>query len=400
MRISKKVSLVVLMMFMLSILAVGCGDTSSTGDGEKDKAGVSDKADVIKVGINAELTGAVASYGTNARDGALLAIEHINAEGGVLGQELKAIVRDCKSIPDEAMSVSASLADEGIVAQIGPLTSGNVAGSTPMVMENQIPLIAPAATADDITLERDGSAKDFIFRVCYSDSFQGKIMADFAADNLGVKNVAIYKDASSDYAQGLADYFTETFTAKGGKIIIEEGFVKGDRDFRGTLTKIRGADPDFIYIPGYYEEVAPLIKQARELGIKAPLGGPDGWDSPDLVGVVGADNLNETYFTNHYSIEDENPKVIEFVERYREKYNKDPDAFAALGYDAVLLLARGIEDAGEADPVKIQQALEKVTNFEGVTGTMDIDEQHNPVKGVVIIESIDGKQTMNTRIQP
>ncbi len=131
-----------------------------------------------------------------------------------------------------------------------------------------------------------------------------------------------------------------------------------------------------------------------------PLGGPDGWDSPDLVGVVGADNLNKTYFTNHYSIEDESPKVVEFVEKYKAKYNKDPDAFAALGYDAVLLLAQAIQDAGEADPIKIQQALEKVTGFEGVTGTMDIDQQHNPVKGVVIIESIDGKQTMNTRIQP
>lgn len=395
MRFGKKLPLIVLMMFMLSILAVGCGgDGDSAGDGAK-KGG-----DTIKVGINAELTGAVASYGTNARDGALLAIEHINAEGGVLGKELQAVVRDCKSTPDEAMSVSASLADEGIVAQIGPLTSGNVAGSTPMMMENKIPLIAPAATADNITLEKDGSVKDYIFRVCYSDSFQGRIMADFAADNLEVKNVAIYKDASSDYAKGLAEYFEKTFTAKGGKIIIEEGFVKGDRDFRGTLTKIKGANPDFIYVPGYYEEVAPLIKQARELGITAPIGGPDGWDSPDLVDVVGAANLNKTYFTNHYSVEDESPKVVEFVESYVAKYNKEPDAFAALGYDSVLLLVQAIKDAGEADPQKIQQALEKVKDFEGVTGTMSIDEKHNPVKGVVIIESVDGQQTMNTRIQP
>ena len=395
MRFGKKLPLIILMMFMLSILAVGCGgDGDSAGDGAK-KGG-----DTIKVGINAELTGAVASYGTNARDGALLAIEHINAEGGVLGKELQAVVRDCKSTPDEAMSVSASLADEGIVAQIGPLTSGNVAGSTPMMMENKIPLIAPAATADNITLEKDGSVKDYIFRVCYSDSFQGRIMADFAADNLEVKNVAIYKDASSDYAKGLAEYFEKTFTAKGGKIIIEEGFVKGDRDFRGTLTKIKGANPDFIYVPGYYEEVAPLIKQARELGITAPIGGPDGWDSPDLVDVVGAANLNKTYFTNHYSVEDESPKVVEFVESYVAKYNKEPDAFAALGYDSVLLLVQAIKDAGEADPQKIQQALEKVKDFEGVTGTMSIDEKHNPVKGVVIIESVDGQQTMNTRIQP
>lgn len=391
MRVTKKISLIVLMMFMLSILAVGCGSGgSSTGDG----------ADTIKVGINSELTGGVASYGTNSRDGALLAIELINEQGGVLGKKLQPIVRDCKSIPDEAMSVSASLADEGMVAQIGPLTSGNVAGSIPMMMENKIPLIAPAATADHITIEKNGDTKKYIFRVCYSDSFQGKIMADFAADNLKVKNVAIYKDASSDYGKGLADYFKKTYTAKGGNIVAEEGFIKGDRDFRGTLTKIRGTNPDFIYIPGYYEEVAPLIKQARELGITVPMGGPDGWDSPDLVGVVGANNLNKTYFTNHYSVEDNNPIVVEFVEKYRAKYNKDPDAFAALGYDAVFLLAQAIKDAGEADPEKITLALEKVKDFEGVTGTMSIDEKHNPVKGVVIIESIDGKQVMNTRIQP
>ncbi|HZK42869.1 MAG TPA: ABC transporter substrate-binding protein [Syntrophomonadaceae bacterium] len=396
MRLSRKVSVVVLTMFMLSIL-VGCG-----GNAEKDPGQEGSKTDgTIKIGINSELSGNVASYGTNARDGAMLAIETINASGGVLGQQLEAVVRDCKSLPDEAMSVSASLIDEGIVAQIGPLTSGNVAGSTPVMMESQVPLIAPAATADPITFdEKTNKVRDYIFRVCYSDSYQGTIMAAFATDNLEVKNVVIFKDASSDYGKGLADYFKEAFIEKGGKIIAEEGFVKGDRDFRATLTKIRGMNPDFIYVPGYYEEVAPLIKQARELGINVPIGGPDGWDSPDLVGVVGADNLNKTYFTNHYSVQDESPKVVEFVEAYKAKYNKDPDAFAALAYDSVYLLAQAITDAGEADPQKITEALAVVTDFEGVTGTMRIDDKHNPVKGVVILEHIDGKQVMNTRIQP
>ncbi len=315
MRLSRKVSMVVLMMFMLSILA-GCGGNASN-DGGGDTGGKD--AGVIKVGINSELSGGVASYGTNARDGAMLAIEHINASGGVLEQNLEAIVRDCKSLPDEAMSVSAALADEGIVAQVGPLTSGNVQGSTPVMMETGIPLIAPAATADMVTVDaKTGKTMDYIFRVCFKDSFQGTLMATFAADNLGAKNVAIYKDASSDYGKGLADFFKKTFVdEKGGKIVAEEGFVKGDRDFKATLTKIKGTNPDFIYVPGYYEEVAPLIKQARELGINVAMGGPDGWDSPDLVGVAGAANLNKTYFTNHYSVEDESPKVVEFVEAYR-----------------------------------------------------------------------------------
>lgn len=396
MKLGRKVSMVVLMIFMLSILA-GCGGSAANNGGD---TGGQD-ASTIKVGINSELSGGVASYGTNARDGALLAIEHVNAGGGVLGKQLEAIVRDCKSLADEAMSVSAGLVDEGIVAQIGPLTSGNVAGSTPVMMESGIPLIAPAATADDITVDsKTGKTRDYIFRVCYSDSFQGTIMAQFAAENLGAKRVAVYKDASTDYGQGLAEYFKKTFTEKGGEIIAEEGYVKNDRDFKAALTKIRSANPDFIYVPGYYEEVAPLIKQARELGINVPIGGPDGWDSPDLVGVVGAENLNQTYFTNHYSTEDESPRVVEFVEAYRAKYNKDPDAFAALGYDAVLLLVQAIENAGEADPGKIKEALEAVKDFEGVTGTMSIDELHNPVKGVVVLEHVDGKQIMNTRIQP
>ena len=210
-------------------------------------------------------------------------------------------------------------------------------------------------------------------------------MAEFAADNLGAKTAAIYKDASSDYAKGLAEYFKKTFEAKGGTIVAEEGFVKGDRDFKATLTKIRGKTPEFIYVPGYYEEVAPLIKQARELEIKAPMGGGDGWDSPDMVEVATAAHLNKTYFTHHYSSQDKDPKIVTFVEAYQAKYNKDPDAFAALGYDAVQLLVQAIKDANSAEPAAITAALSKISDFEGITGKMTIDAQHNPVKAGVII---------------
>ncbi|MBO8159660.1 ABC transporter substrate-binding protein [Thermosyntropha sp.] len=386
MRISRKVVLVVLMLFMFGIVA-GCG--GKAGGGEE-----------ILVGINAELSGAVASYGTNARDGAMLAIEQINAEGGVLGKKINAIERDNKSQADEAMSVSADLVGKGIVAQIGPLTSGNVQGCTLVMMDNKIPLIAPAATAVNVTVNEKGETLDYIFRVCFIDPFQGTLMAQFAYENLGAKTAVILKDASSDYGKGLAEYFKKTFTEKGGKILAEEGFVKGDRDFRATLTKIRGLNPDFIYVPGYYEEVAPLIKQARELGITAPMGGGDGWDSPDMIEVAGKANLNNTYFTNHYSVQDQNPKVQKFVKAYKEKYNKEPDAFAALAYDAVQLLAQAIKDANSTNPEDIKNALENIKDFEGVTGRMSIDEQHNPVKAGVIIEFKDGKQVMNTRIEP
>lgn len=389
----KRLSVLVLMVFVLGI-AAGCGGAQNGDD-------TGDKGEMIKVGLNVELSGGVASYGTNSRDGALLAIEQINAAGGVLGKQLDPIVRDCKSVADEAMSVSAALVGEGIVAQIGPLVSGNVQGSTSVLMDNGIPLIAPAATAPNVTVdEKTGETLSSIFRVCFIDPFQGTLMAEFAADNLKVKTAAIYKDASSDYGKGLAEYFKKTFEEKGGTIVAEEGFIKTDRDFKATLTKIRGKNPEFIYVPGYYEEVAPLIKQARELGITVPMGGPDGWDSPDMVDVATAPNLNSTYFTNHYSSQDKDPKIVAFVEAYKAKYNKEPDAFAALGYDAVQMLVQAIEDANSAESAAITEALTKITDFEGITGKMSIDEQHNPVKAGVIIEFKDGNQVMNTRIQP
>lgn len=391
MRVSRKVVWLVMMLFVFGMLA-GCGGKAGGG---KEAA-----SSEILVGINAELSGAVASYGTNARDGAILAIEQVNEQGGVLGKKIKAIERDNKSSADEAMSVSADLVTKGIVAQIGPLTSGNVQGCTPVMMDNKIPLIAPAATAVNVTVNEKGETLDYIFRVCFIDPFQGTLMAQFAYENLGARNAAILKDASNDYSKGLADYFKKTFTEKGGKIVAEEGFIKGDRDFRATLTKIRSLNPDFIYVPGYYEEVAPLIKQARELGINVAIGGGDGWDSPDMVKVAGEANLNNTYFTNHYSVEDQNPKVQEFVKAYKAKYNKEPDAFAALAYDAVQLLVQAIKDANSTNPEDIKNALSKIKDFEGVTGKMTIDKQHNPVKAGVIIEFKDGKQVMNTRIEP
>ena len=225
-------------------------------------------------------------------------------------------------------------------------------------------------------------------------------MPRFAKDDLNAKTAVIYKDTSSDYAKGLAEYFKKTFEADGGTILTEEGFVKDDRDFKATLTKIKTKNPDFIYVPGYYQEVAPLLKQARELGITIPIGGGDGWDSPDMLKVAGPAALNNSFFTNHYSSQDKDPKIVSFVDTFKAKYNKEPDAFAALGYDSVQILAQAIKDAGEADPVKIKDALANIKDFEGITGKMTIDEQHNPVKAGVILEYKDGNQVMNTRIQP
>ena len=388
MRVSKRLVLLVLMLFTLGVLA-GCGGKQEGGD----KAG-GDKAAVetIPVGINVELSGDLASYGSNSRNGMVLAIEEINQAGGVLGKELKYIERDCQSKPDEAMNNSAALAGEKIIAQLGPLTSGAVAGSTPVMMQNKIPLIAPAATAENVTVEeKTGKTLDYIFRVCYLDADQARRMAEFALNDLKVKNAVIFGSTSDDYAKGLAKYFEEAFVAGGGKIVAKEGYVNGDKDFKATLTKLRSKNPEFIYVPGYYTEVALLIKQARDLDIKVPIGGGDGWDSPDMVKVAGAEALNNTYFANHYSVEDPSPVISSFVKAYEAKYKKLPDSFAALGYDSAKILAQAIKDAGEADSAKVAQALAKIKDFPGITGTMSINEKHNPVKEIVVIEYKDGK---------
>lgn len=354
----------------------------------------------LRIGINLELSGGVGYYGSNTRDGINLAIYQINAGGGVLGKQLMAVTKDSKSIPDESLNASMALVREGVVAQIGPLTSGNVTACSPLLMENQIPLLAPAATAPNVTVDYEGKTLDYIFRVCFIDPLQGTLMAQFAADELGAKKAAIYKDASSDYSTSLAEYFKKTFQAKGGQVICEEEFVMNDRDFRAGLTKIKSQNPDFIYVPGYYMEVAPLIKQARELGIKVAIGGCDGWDSPQIVKDAGEEALNNTYFINHYSSQDKDPKVVDFIAAYKAIYNEEADAFAALGYDAVQILKKAIENAGVADPVKIKDALANMKDFEGVTGKIRFYEQHNPIKSGVVIEFIDGNQVMKTRVYP
>lgn len=353
----------------------------------------------IPVGVNLELTGPVGSYGNSAKQGIELAVKQINADGGVLGKQLMLIVKDNMSASDQSQTASAALVANGITAQIGPLTSGNCMACSPVLIDSKIPLLCPAATAPMVTVDTNGNTLDYVFRISFVDPFQGTLMAQFAAYEFGAKKAAIFKAGSSDYGNNLADYFKTTFEENGGSIIAEETFEMGDKDFEAALTRIKSKNPDFLYVPGYYPEVAPLIKQARELGIRVAIGGGDGWDSPSIVDIAGHEALNNTYFINHYSSQDD-PQVVSFIAAYKANFNEEPDAFAALGYDAVQILKRAIEDAGAADSIKIKDALSNLKDFEGVTGKMSFDEQHNPIKSGVVIEFIDGKQVMKTRIYP
>jgi len=390
----KKAQLVMTSAVLLGLLA-GCGGAKESGEGASG-------GDVYKLGVNMELSGQVASYGQSLAEGLDLAVEEINNNGGVNGKKIEVIKVDNKSDASESTNAAIKLTSKDKVhAIIGPATSGNTKAEVQVATDNQTVVIAPAATDPGVTLGEDGKVKDYIFRMCYIDPFQGTVAANFAADDLKVKTAAVYADNSSDYAKGLAAAFKETFTAAGGTIVAEEAYVGKDTDFRATLTNIKSANPEFVFIPGYYEEVGLIVKQAREMGITVPLMGADGWDSPKLVELAGAEALNNTFITNHYSSEDPDEKIQQFVTAFKSKNNdKSPDAFNALGYDAVYMLADAINRAGDIDPVKVKDALAQTKDLSLITGTVSIDENHNPIKSATVLEYKDGKQTFKTKVNP
>lgn len=373
---------------MLTTLLAGCG------------GGAKQEAKEIKIGANFELTGNVAQYGSSALNGIKLAFKEANAGGGVLGKQLTLVVADNKSEASEAANAATKLiTQDKVVAILGPATSSNVLATTPIVESNKIPLITPTGTNPMLTF-KDGKLNAYVFRACFIDPFQGTIMANFAANTLKAKTAAIYVDSSSDYSKSLQTVFEENFTKHGGKVVAKEAYLQKDQDFKAALTKIKASNPDVLFVPGYYEEVSKIIKQARELGLNIPIIGTDGWDSPKLAEMAGPAALNNTYFSNHYSTEDKDPRVVKFVEAYSKEYGQVPDAFAALGYDGAIMLIDAIKRAGSAEPTKIKEALEKTANLQVVTGTLSVDAQHNPVKSAVIIEMKDGKQTFKEKVNP
>ncbi len=378
------------------LLAVGLLISGITACGVKSE-GSQANADEIKIGINYELTGGVASYGQSSVDGIMLAIDEINAAGGIEGKKLVPVKYDNKSEPAEAVILANKLiSQDKVLAILGPATSGSFKSEISVAEKKKVPVISGSATADDVTVDKNGK-KDYAFRICYTDSFQGTAMANFASQNLSAKKAVLVKDSSSDYAKGLAENFVKTFKAAGGTIVGEEAYVAKDKDFNAILTKIKDLDFDVIYLPGYYEEAGLIIKQARALGIDKPILGADGFDSPDLTSLAGAGALNKVYFTNHYSSLDKDPTVVKFIDDFKKKYNKEPNAFHALGYDLAKFLADGIKRSESLDSEAIKVALASTKDFTGVTGSFSIDENHNPVKAIVIVGLENGVQATAVR---
>lgn len=381
----KIISVVILTALVLTAFS-GCSGTTTTNENE------------IKIGINYELTGGVATYGQSSVEGIELAIEQINNAGGINGKKIVPVKYDNKSEPAEATSLATKLmTQDKVLAVVGPATTGAFKATIPVATKNKIPVASGSTTGDDVTVDKNG-VKEYAFRICFNDSYQGTGMANYALNNLSKKKAVIIMDSSSDYGKGLAENFKKTFEAGSGAIVGQEAYVKGDTDFNAILTKIKGKDFDVIFIPGYYEEAGLIIKQARDQGIDAPILGADGFDSPILLDLAGEKALNNVYFSNHYSSLDTSDIVVNFIKDFKAKYNKDPDAFNALGYDLAKFVADGVSRAEKMTGEAVKNALAATDNFEGVTGSFSIDENHNPVKAIVVIQLKDGKQFSSERV--
>lgn len=337
--------------------------------------------DAIRIGVYTSLTGATATFGISSDRGIRMAIEEANAAGGLNGKQFQVIVEDDQGKAEESATVTNKLITlDKVCAVLGQITSSNSLAAAPICQQNRIPMVSPASTNPKVT-----QTGDYIFRVCFIDPFQGEVMAKFAYNNLNARNVAIFIDRKSDYSVGLATFFRQTFESLGGKVVTEENYIAGDQDFKAQLTAIKGNAPDAVFIPGYYTEVGLIGRQARELGITVPLLGGDGWDSPKTIEIArGA--LEGCSFSNHYTASDPRPAVQNFIQKYQTKYGEKPDAMAPLSYDAAGVLIAAIRRAGGPDPMKIRDELANTVGYDGVCGTITIDENRNAVKSAVVVQ--------------
>jgi branched-chain amino acid transport system substrate-binding protein len=351
--------------------------------------------DTILIGEVGSLTGAEATFGISTRNAIELALKEVNAAGGVKGKKVEVRVYDDASKPEEAANAATRLINQdNVLLILGEVASTNSLAMASKAQPAKVPMISNASTNPKVT-----EVGNYIFRVCFIDPFQGFVMAKFAKDNLRFNKVAVLRDLASDYSQGLADVFERKFTEMGGKIVARETYSKGSTDFRSQLTAIKRAQPEAIYIPGYYTDIGVIARQARELGITAKLMGGDGWDSSKLF-ELGGSAVEGSYFSNHYSPDDPNPRIQKFIADYKAAYGSVPDALAALGYDAAMVAADAMKRAPNLDRESIRQAIAQTRNFPGVTGTITLDEKRNATKPAVVLEVGTGKTKYVASISP
>ncbi len=340
----------------------------------------------IRIGEYASITGKEASLGQSSHNGTMMAIDDLNAAGGVLGRPLLLITEDTQSKPGESATAAKKLISrDKVVALLGEVASSRSLEAAPVAQLAKVPMISPASTNPKVT-----ETGNYIFRTCFIDPFQGPVMAKFAQEKLRAKRVALIVSNSSAYSIGLAKFFREAFTANGGTIVLEQKYAEGDKDFKAQLTAIKAAGVDAVFNPGYYNEGALIVLQARDLGLTLPIFGADSWEAEALI-ELGGKAIEGAYLCSHYSPADPSPRVQNFVQAYKKRFGSTPDSNASLGYDSVLVLVDAIKRAGSTDRAKIRDALAATKNFAAVTGNITIDAQRNASKNAVIIQVRNGK---------
>lgn len=378
----KFISLILAAFMIFSLVACGEKSTDSAAATPEDGATETqtETGDEIIIGGLAPLTGDVSQYGVAVNNGVLLAVEDINAAGGVLGKQIKYIVEDEQGDPTQAINAYTKLyQSDNIIALVGDVTTKPTIAVAQKVAQDGLPMISASATGEDVTL-----AGENIFRACFIDPYQGELMAHYAFEKLGSKTAAILYDSGDDYSTGVAESFEQTAKELGMEVQNNEGYPPGTVDFNAQLTKIGESNPDVIMVPAYYEDVSKILVQARKLGIKSKFVGPDGWDGVlQKVEESSMDVLEDTYYCSQYSRQSEDENLQNFIKRYNEVYGIEENMFAVLGYDSMRMMAKAIENAGSTDSDAIIEAM-KTLDYSGLTGTTKFDENRNPVREAYI----------------
>ncbi len=385
----------------LALVVVACGKKQEAQPQQQAAAPAAAPAggNTILIGHVASMTGEQATFGQSTDNAIRLAIKEANAAGGVKGKQLEVKTYDDQGKPEEAaISATRLIVQDKVAILLGEVASSRSLAMAPIADQHQVPMISPTSTNPRVTKDGD-KTRPYVFRVCFIDPFQGTVMAKFARENLKLTKAAILRDVGNDYSVGLADFFAAKFKELGGTIVADESFKAGDQDFKAQLTTIKNRKPELIYVPAYYTDVALAGRQARELGIKVPLAGGDGWDSTKLYEIAqGA--LDGSFFSNHYTHESPEPRVQEFVKKYQEAYGQIPDALAALGYDAALVAIDAMKRAPDLTGPALKDAIAATKDFPGVAGTITLDQDHNPVKSAVVIGIENNKPKYVATVDP
>lgn len=383
-------------MKLKKLLAVGLlAVTAVTGCSGGAQQAATNGAETIKIGASFALTGEIAAFGKAARNGVILAAQEYNGKGGVLGRQIELFVEDNKGDELEATNAFRKLMDkEKIVAFIGSDVSSTTEAIAQIAGEEKIPMMAPTATKLNIT-----TLGENIFRACYVDPYQGKVIADFAAGDLNGKTAVVMMDNGDDYSIGIAEAFKESFESQGGEVLAMESYTDQDKDFKPLLLNIKAKDPDIILITDYYGTVSLIAQQIKEVGIEAILVGPDGWDGVAEQIKHDTSVLEGAFFINHYATDDPDPLVKSFVENYRKEFEEEPNALSVLAYDGAKVLLEAMIEAGTTDYEEVIAKMQ-ASNLQGITGTITYGPDRNPVKSVTIIQIKDGQNTMYKKMDP